>query len=188
MKAILLSGAYDGIVLDHNDINLYTQFVPVGIRKFVLMPARKDWDAVRRGDLDKNGPFDGDCPIYELIQTQNGMEGQHDADGSIFAAATKEHSEGRQPVPQVEFTGQYFKCYRGDHRDVSFSDDHFTVTDEKDREWVCVTVSREEGESGGFAEMLSYMGGEPLSKPLRMVIVNCEDKTQLPIRLADVID
>ena len=57
MQAMLHGGPYDGIVLDHNDINLYTRFLPVGIRKFVLMPPLKDWDAVRRGDKEKDGPL-----------------------------------------------------------------------------------------------------------------------------------
>jgi hypothetical protein len=34
MEAMFHGGPYDGIVLDHNDIKLYTQFLPVGIRKF----------------------------------------------------------------------------------------------------------------------------------------------------------
>lgn len=188
MNAILHGGPYDGTALDHNDINLYTRFVPVGIRKFVLMPPVESWEAVRRGDVDKDGPFDGQCPIYELIRTPSEMEGRYDADGSTFSAAMQEHSEGRQPVPMVEFTGQYFKCYRGDLRDVSPPDDQFNVTDEKDREWVCMAVSRNEGESGGFGEMLSNLGGEPLSEPLRMVTLHCNDKEELPVKLADVID
>ena len=35
MEAKLFDGPYRGVSLDHNDVNLYTQFVPVGIRKFV---------------------------------------------------------------------------------------------------------------------------------------------------------
>lgn len=188
MHATLHGGPYDGLLVDHNDINLYTRFLPVGIRKFILMPPRKEWDAVRRGDVEKDGPFDGSCPLYELVRTHVGMEGRYDADGSVFAEASREYSEGRQPVPHVEFTGQYFKCYRGDMRDVLLPANHFTVTDEKDRKWVCVPVSKEEGESGGFGQLLSMMGGPPLSEPLRVVTLHCNDQAELPVKLSDQID
>jgi hypothetical protein len=188
MQAMLHGGPYDGITLDHNDINLYTRFLPVGIRKFVLMPPLKDWDAVRRGDKDKDGQFDDACPIYELVRTTQGIEGRYDADGSIFAEASREYGEGRQAVPQVEFTGQYFKCYRGDLQDVALPKEHFVVTDEKDREWHCFAVSKEEGETGGFAEMFSRLGGKPSTQPLRLVILLCNDQSELPAKLADQID
>ena len=188
MQSMLHGGPYDGIVLDHHDINLYTQFMPIGIRKFVLMPPLNEWDAVRRGDKEKSGPFDGACPMYELIRTLQGVEGRFDADGSIFAAALQEYQEGRQVVPQVEFTGQYFKCYRGDLEGVSMPENKFVVKDEKDREWVCFPVSKEEGETGGFGEMLSRLGGKPSTQPLRLVILHCNDQSELPAKLADQID
>jgi hypothetical protein len=188
MQATFHGGPYDGVVLDHNDINLYTRFLPVGIRKFVLMPPLKDWEAVRRGEKDKDSQFEDACPVYELVRTTHGMEGRFDADGSIFAEASREYSEGRQPVPQVEFTGQYFKCYRGDLQDVPLPEERFLVTDEKDREWVCFPVSKEEGETGGFAEMLSRLGGKPSDQPLRLVILHCIDRSELPAKLADQLD
>jgi hypothetical protein len=188
MRARFIGGPYDGIDLDHNDINLYTQFLPIGIRQFVVMPPKSDWDAVRRGELGKEGPFVGDCTTYELVRTSQGIEGRYDADGSIFAEALREFNEGRQSVPHIEFTGQYFKCYRGDLRDVSLPESHFTVADEKGRKWECMSVSKEEGERGGFGEMLSMMGGEPLSEPLRMVILHCNNKAELPSKLTDQID
>jgi hypothetical protein len=188
MKATFFDGPYDRIVLDHNDINLYTQFLSVGVRKFVFMPPRGQWDAVRRGELEKDGPFNGDCFVYELVPTPNGIEGRYDADGKVFADASQEYREGRQVVPKIEFTGQYFKCYRGDLRDISLPNNHFTVIDDKNRQWACVPVSREEGESGSLAEPLSLMGGEPLSEPLRMVSLHCQDKAELPVALADHID
>ena len=146
MQATLTGGPYDGTILDHNDIHLYARIYPAGNRKFILLPPRKDWDAVRRDQVDKDGPFDGQQAVYELVKTQRGFEGQHDTDGSTFAEALR---EGRQPVPQVEFTGQWFKCYRGDLSGVAIPAGDFSVTDEKDREWTCVAVSREEGEHGG---------------------------------------
>lgn len=188
MQATFHGGPYDGIVLDHNDINLYTRFLPVGIRKFVLMPPLEEWDAVRRGEKGKDGQFEAACPMYELVRTTQGIEGRFDADGSIFAQASREYSEGRQVVPHVEFTGQYFKCYRGDLEDVSLPVEHFVVRDEKDREWVCFPVSKAEGESGGFAEMMSRLGGKPSTQPLRLVILHCNDQAELPSKLADQID
>jgi len=188
MKAILHGGPYDGIILDHHDINLYTQFMPIGIRQFVAMPPPKDWDAVRRGDKDKGGPFDEACLGYELIRTPFGVEGRFDSDGSILADALQEFREGKQVVPNADFTGQYFKCYRGDLHDVALPDDHFVVTDEKGREWHCFAVSKEEGETGGFAEMVSRLGGKPSTQPLRLVILLCNDQSELVAKLADQID
>jgi hypothetical protein len=126
--------------------------------------------------------------VYEIVHTPGGVEGQFDADGSVFAAAMKEYREGRQPVPQVEFSGQYYKCYRGDPQDIPRLDGCFNVTDEKDRDWVCVAVSKEQGEEVGFAEMLSRLGGKPSSQPLRLVTLLCESKDDLPRKLSDQID
>lgn len=185
-KATFYGGPYDGIMLDHNDMNLYTRHWAIGVRTFLAMPPRTKWDDVRRGDLDKDGPFDEDCPIYELLHTPHGIECRYD-DGGSFDEACREYGEERQVGPQVKFTGQYFKCYRDDSGVISIPDRHFAVIDEKDRQWVCVPVSKTEGE-GGVAEMLSRMGGGPSSKPLRMVILHCEEKTELAAKLADQID
>jgi hypothetical protein len=157
MQATLHGGPYDGIVLDHHDINLYTRFVPVGIHKFVLMPPLNDWDAVRNGDKEKDGQFEETCPIYELVRTAQGMDGRFDVDGRIFSEATRTYGEGLQLVPRAEFTGQYFKCYRGDLENSSLPGRHFVVTDEKDRQWSCFPVSKEEGESVPLGEMLSRL-------------------------------
>jgi hypothetical protein len=188
MQAVLHGGPYDGICLDHNDVTLYTRFHPVGMRKFILMPPIAVWEEVRRGDRDKNGPFEGECALYELVRTPEGMAGRYDSDGGTLALALKESREGRQPVPQVEFKGQCFKCYRGDMRDVELPPNNFPVVDEKERQWTCVVVSKEEGESGGFGEMLSYLGGEPLDEPLRVAIHYCADKAELRFKLSDEID
>lgn len=188
MQAKLHGGPYDGIVLDHNDINLYTRFLPVGIRKFVLMPPLKEWDAVRRGEKEKDGQFEEACAMYELVRTTQGMEGRFDADGTNFSEASSEYSEGRQFVPQVDFTGWYFKCYRGDLEDVPLPAERFVVTDEKDREWVCFPVSKEEGETGGFGAMLSRSGGKPSTQLLRLVILHCNDQSELASKLADQIN
>jgi hypothetical protein len=152
------------------------------------MPPLKEWDAVRRGDKEKFGQVEDVCPMYELVRTTQGIEGRYDADGSIFAEALKEKKEGRQPVPQVIITGQYFKCYRGDLQEVSVPDDHFVVTDEKDREWICFPVSKEEGETGGFAEIFSRLGGKPSTQPPRLVFLLCNDQSELAAKLADQID
>ena len=178
MQVTLNGGPYDGIVLDHNDIRLYARIQPVGPRNFILLPPRKDWDAVRREEVDKNGPFDGQRAIYEYVKTQHGFKGQHDTDGSTFAEALREYSDGRQPVPQAEFTGQFFKCYRGDLSDVELPAGDFTVTDGKDRQWTCVAVSREEGESSGFEGMASRL----------VALLHCNDKTELSAKLTDEID
>jgi hypothetical protein len=188
MQARFHGGPYDGIVLDHIDINLYTCFVPVGIRKFILMPPPNEWDAVRRGEKEKDGQFEDACPIYELLRTSQGMKGHFDVDGSVFAEASKEFSEGRQVVPNIEFTGQYFKCYRCEIGDVALPAERFEVTDEKEREWVCCPIPREEGESGGFAEMLSRRGEKSSPQPLRLVILHCDHKSELASKLADQID
>lgn len=50
------------------------------------------------------------------------------------------------PVPQVEFTGQYFQCCRGVD---NLPSDYFDVVDEKDRVWQCVAITRQEGEGSG---------------------------------------
>jgi hypothetical protein len=189
MNAMLHGGPFDGTVLDHNDVNLYTLFHPVGIRKFIIMPPLADWDAVRRGEIDKTGPFTGQRSTYELIHTEDGVEGHFDPDGATMAEAMKEYSEGHQVVPDIPFTGQYYKCYRGDTKDLpQRTAEHFVVLDEKDREWLCIAVSKEEGESESFAEILAKMGGEPSSQPFRFVSVHCDGLSQLPAKLSDEID
>ena len=45
-------------------------------------------------------------------------------------------------MPQVAFTGQYFKCYRGDLEGVSLPENKFVVTDDKEREWVCFHIAK----------------------------------------------
>src|ERR1700722_19533543 len=98
MKATLRGGPYDGIVLDHNDVNLYTIFHAVGFRKFIFMPPLADWDAVRHGDKGKFGPFDSPCFTYELVHIGHAiLEGRYDSDGTILGEATREYQEGRQP-------------------------------------------------------------------------------------------
>jgi len=178
MKAILNDGPYDGTELDHNDINLYTTFWPVGVRQFIIMPPPSDWDAVRQDQKDKSGPFEGSRPIYELIRTGGTIEGRFDCDGNVFSSAIQEHQEGRQKVPVIEFSGQYFGCWLGKLR--SFPDDYFMVTDEKDREWLCIWLSKEEGEAGGPRIALSRFehGG-------KFVVLLCDHEDELRGRLSD---
>jgi len=129
MFAKFKGGPYDGIELDHNDINLYTAFTLIGIRKFLLMPPFDKWDAVRRGEIDKNADF-GKRLVYELVRTPLVSVATFDPDGNVFANAVRDQAEGRGPafIPRP-FTGAYYECVRGDWALTQAG--RFSVTDEK---------------------------------------------------------
>jgi hypothetical protein len=100
----------------------------------------------------------------------------------------KNSPKAAKSCPRSSSQDSNYKCYRGDLRDVSLPANHFAVTDERNREWVRIAVSGEASDGDGFAEMVPYVGGEPLSEPLRMTKLHCIDKSELPAKLADQID
>jgi hypothetical protein len=188
MSAILRGGPYDGTSLNHNDINLYTRLISVGVREFISLPPPDQWDAVRLGEIEKTGPFKGNCHLYELVRTPEGVVGRYDLDGDILSQAMKEDHEGRQAVPTFPPTGRYYRCYRGDPADLpQRTDRHFDVTDEKSRIWLCVAVTWEEGLSGGFTEGIARLG-KPSSQKSKVVTLLCGDPSELTTKLSDQLD
>ena len=176
MIAICIGGPYDGVKLDHNDINLYTHFHLVGIRKFIFMPARSEWDSVRRGEKDKNEAFDGNGSIYELVRTTAGVELRYDDDGSVLRSATQEFQDGRQPIPVDLTKWEFYRCFRGEQ--VSpFPETAFSVTDEKDRQWKCIAVTKEAHEQ---------LGGPMFTR--QMVSLSVRNKVELAAKLSDDLD
>jgi hypothetical protein len=123
-----------------------------------------------------------------LADSIKGLEGRLGAEEAIVGEASNEDSPARQSMPQTKFNGQYFKCYWGDLQNVSLPKDHLSVTDEKDREWHCFPIPKEEVETEGFAELFSMLGGKPSTHPFRLAIVLCKDQAELPVKLTEQLD
>ena len=157
-------GPYDGTKIDQKDINRFCNLMPVGIRKYVLMPSPKDWEAVKQG---KN--TEGPLHRYELIRTGIHMEAVYDEKGEVFSTALKEYNESKQIIPEVPFTGQYYCCLHDEGQLNVTRADAFPVIDEKDRNWLCFPYCREEGEKDGHCIL-----AEPNAN--RVTIILCEDK------------
>jgi hypothetical protein len=123
-----------------------------------------------------------------LADPIKGLEGRHGGEEGIVAEGSNEDSAGRQPMPQTKSNGQYFKCYWGDLQNVSLPKDHLVVPDEKDREWYCFPIPKEEVETEGFAELFSMLGGKPSTHSFRLAIVLSKDQSELPVKLCEQID
>lgn len=196
MIARFVGGPYDGVELDHNDINLYCQVSPIGLRKFVLMPPLADWEAVKKGDKTKDDQFDMHLS-YELVRTSTGMTANFDDKAERFLQALEEQRQGTQAAPDVPFTGACYKCMRGDVDYLALEQvGFFPITDQKGREWVCHAVSRDEGENANISEQM-YPVVEAQGKAheqgfsrtgTKAPILHCESKEELPARLADILD
>lgn len=188
MIARLKGGPYDGIELDHNDINLYTAFTPIGRRQFLLMPPFDKWNAVRRGEIEKDADF-GMRLVYELVRTPPVSVATFDPDGKVFADAVRDQAEGRGPafVPPP-FTGVYYQCVRGDWALTQAG--RFSVTDEKGRKWACLQVSKEEGEQflGGYSELSQAHDASESTERLQVSTLWVNSADELPVKLADIID
>jgi len=196
MIARFVGGPYDGVELDHNDINLYCRFTPIGLRKFVLMPPLADWKAVKKGDKTKEDQFDM-LLSYDLVRTATGMTAYFDDKAERLSQASAEQRQGTQVVPHVPFTGAYYKCMRGDVDYLALEKvGFFPVTDQKGREWVCHAVSRDEAENPNILEQM-YPVVEAQGKAheqgfsrmgTKVSILHCESKEELPAKLADILD
>jgi hypothetical protein len=57
MSAKFVGGAYDGVEMDHKDLNATALVVqtptPSGLRVFVVLPPREGWEHIRRGEMTK---------------------------------------------------------------------------------------------------------------------------------------
>lgn len=98
MKAEFFGGPYDGKVLDHNEVNQFTEFARCrldgGIVHFVLMPPLELWDQIRRGEMPKNSTGDGGKPYpYELCREPSGPKFRDAVQNGRFEEAMKNGSE-----------------------------------------------------------------------------------------------
>lgn len=189
MKALFERGPYDGVELDHNDINLYTTFYPIGHRQFVLMPPLDQWDAIRRGDKSKHDQFEKLFP-YELIRSPESIRAVFDDNGGLDRALIDERDGRATPqIPTVP-TGKYYLCIQGTW--CRAAADQFTVTDEKGRIWTCQEISRVEAERADVFHNVSELAREhaisKTSESLSWGIEHCEAPFQLAARLANIID
>ncbi len=190
MLAKFKGGPYDGTELDHNDIRLYTKFMPVAGRQFVVMPANKNWDAIRRGEIEPENAFDESSPFYELIRTPIGMEAIYDHGCEQFGAAHQDESEGRVPAPvEPPFFGAYYQCFRGEW---AFSIDGFSaVVDEKGRTWACREIGHEGWGPSNPSDTSRIWAAHRdcgTDERLREVTHHCDSLTDLAAELADEID
>lgn len=183
-------GPYDGIELDHNDMRLYAGFQPVGTRKFVIMPPFDQWDAVRRGEVEKDD-VKGMRLVYELVRTPTGAVATFDSDGSVFVKALNDEREGRGPafVPRP-FTGAYYQCVRGEWALPPAG--RVSVTDEKGRKWACLKISNKEGERPDLfapvADLMKAHDAAGTDERFQVSTHHCESAHELPAKLADLID
>lgn len=81
MIAPFMGGPFDGLELDHNQINAHCEMVPIpteaGVRLFVLMPPLSDWDRLVAGVVSKEG-VTGKFHPYERVFAGSRVE-FHDA-------------------------------------------------------------------------------------------------------------
>lgn len=188
-----VGGPYDGLKIDHNDVNLYADVTPMPPHAFVTLPPFAYWDAVKRGEIGKNGPFGeltdekpfGESKlIYERVMAANGFQFHFDADGKRYDEAM--YGGGNAPPPQIDDTGRFFKCCR--HMP-NLGDGYSTVTDEKDRVWKCKEITKLEFDSGDAAnDILALLGGEPSKDRPQVIVMRCDNELEMQMKLSDVID
>jgi hypothetical protein len=189
MLAICKGGPYDGTRLDHNDIKLYCEFIPVGMRKFIILPAVEHWDAYRASAIEKREAFNETSPMYELIRYPDRIEAVFDQQGVAFGQAQRDEAEGHGPQPvEPPFTGAYYQCFRGDWvQGPGWS----TVVDEKGRTWSCRQIGHDgwapaqPEDTGKIWAMHREMN---IEERLREVSLHCASVAELPSKLADQID
>jgi hypothetical protein len=89
MAAIFVGGPYDGMALDHRQINAFAMVVPVfrgpQSRQFLMMPPRGEWDRLVRGEIAKDQAV-GDRYIYERVFVPGGDE-YREVSGNVFNEA-----------------------------------------------------------------------------------------------------
>ena len=199
MLAKFIGGPYDGIALDHNDINLYCTFSRIGGCTFIEMPPFENWEAVRRGDVDKNTPFPKVCLFYQLVRNETGMEARFDENAEALLTAMREQEQAgsRAVPPSVEFRGTYYRCLRGDVDNLGVTaPDSFSVRDEKGRNWVCHPVAKEGAASpslfAGIADVLEAQGRSHelglASRGTKVEVLLCDSRDELRRKLADILD
>ena len=170
MHATVMDGPYENKAVDHNDLNLYCRLIVEGLRKFFIFPPIEQWDDVSHDRLSKNGPFDGDCYIYELERTQQGVKLWLDHDGSRLMGARLLASLPQPAAPTPK--GKYYECVPT--AQLADSSGRFHITDEKDRQWGC-----KEG---------PVNGGPWPDGAMNVVIHYAENLEDLRHSLSDVID
>jgi hypothetical protein len=79
-KSRFFGGAYDGLELDHEQINAYCEIWSQPVegderRKFVLVPPPDKWDDLVAGRIGKDKKAEwGTTWMYEMKRTQSGVE------------------------------------------------------------------------------------------------------------------
>lgn len=76
-EAIFIGGPYDTMKINVDNVNKFCHITPIstkrGIRLFVLLPPREEWDRLLKGEITKEGPFDILYP-YERKFAPSGPE------------------------------------------------------------------------------------------------------------------
>ncbi len=88
-NAQFVGGPYDGMRIGVDQVNSLCHITPIstkrGIRLFVLLPPREDWNRLLKGEVTKEGPFDVLHP-YERKFIPGGAEFQY-SPGEVITEA-----------------------------------------------------------------------------------------------------
>jgi hypothetical protein len=80
-KAKFFGGQYDGLQLDHNEINAHCKFTSIptskGLMQFLLMPPLTEWEGIVSRSPSRKSDA-GNVYPYERVMTESGVE-YHDA-------------------------------------------------------------------------------------------------------------
>ncbi len=80
-KAKFFGGQYDGLQLDHHEINAHCKLASIptnrGLIQFLLMPPLNEWEGIVSGSRSRKSD-DGHLYPYERVMTESGVE-YHDA-------------------------------------------------------------------------------------------------------------
>jgi hypothetical protein len=179
MNAVVVGGPYDGITVDHNDINLYCSVHGIGFRNFIFFPPRDQWEAVKREEVSK-GELRS-LLAYELVRLPTGIELHFDGEGQRMNEARSQEANGiHPPIPQ--FSGMYFQCVPDTEANLEamISVNPTRTVDDKGRPWLCIPLSQEAGETSPSPSSVFQFG--------RIAIQHCNDPSELPAKLANILD
>lgn len=186
MRAKCQGGPYDGLELDHNDINLYLSLRPCGRRTFLFFPPPDQWEAVKHGELSRDGPFNGDCPVYELVRLGDGNAVCiFDPDGSRLWEAGEQLARTPAEPVRVPDGYQIVNCWLGKFQGMTLPEPLVVIVDEKDRTWACCS---EEHFSKETEQLLKKVAGDKMDERERFSARACRTREELIHSLSDVLD
>ena len=134
MQAKVMSGPYEGRTLDHNDLNLYCTFFPVGSVQFFVMPPIEHWDDVTHERMSKDGPFSGQSAMYWLERRPPDYFAlHHDETGQVLATAQQLERDGIGIPAPFKPKGLTYECVPA--AEIPDEANWLEIADEKDRVW-----------------------------------------------------